>query len=84
MIRVQHSVLSGWIQFRWKAGRDRICSRGLSQMVSRNGAVYDRGSFLLCFLSAFRVCFAPLRETESSENEFRAKRRAETKGAKGN
>ena len=26
-----------------------------------------------CFLSAFRVSFAPLRETKSSENEFRAK-----------
>jgi hypothetical protein len=42
-------------------------------MAPRNGAVYDRGSFLLCFLSAFRVSFAPLRETKSSENEFRAK-----------
>jgi hypothetical protein len=25
------------------------------------------------FLGAFRICFAPLRETKSSENEFRAK-----------
>jgi hypothetical protein len=36
------------------------------------------------FLSAFRVCFALLRETKSSENEFRAKAQSGSKGAEEN
>jgi hypothetical protein len=35
------------------------------------------------FLSAFRICFAPLRETKLSENEFRAKAQSGIERGKG-
>jgi hypothetical protein len=35
------------------------------------------------FLGAFRICFAPLCETKSSENEFRAKAQNEIERRKG-
>ena len=37
----------------------------------------------IAFLSAFSISFAPLRETMSSKNEFRAKAQSEAEGAKG-